>query len=141
MLFRRFRAFEDEKCFYPSATTMGERGWFRVSLYYLHSTNKFLSPDLENPEVGMYVLSIPASAADAVGVNLDFIKTLVASVLSMFFIKVKPGCFSNNPRSLPGNPPDCIVLNSWVFNNFVLADELFAEALRRFETCLLVSND
>ena len=92
---------------------MGERGGgVRVSLYYLHSTNKFLSPDLENPKVGMYVLSIPVSAADAVGVNLDCIKTLVASVLSIFFIKVKPSCFSNNPRSLPGNQPDCTVLNS-----------------------------
>ena len=48
--------------------------------------------------------------------------------------------FSNGPKSLPRNPPDYPILCNWVFNNFVLADELFAKALRSLETCVLVNN-
>ena len=48
--------------------------------------------------------------------------------------------FGNGPRSLPKNPPDCTIWNSWVFDNFKLADELFAKALSNFETCVSVSN-
>ena len=38
-------------------------------------------------------------------------------------------------------PPDCIMLDKWVFENFILADELFAKALRIFETSASVSNN
>ena len=34
-----------------------------------------------------------------------------------------------------------IILDNWVFDNFILADELFAKVLRIFETCALVSNN
>ena len=27
------------------------------------------------------------------------------------------------------NPPDCIILDKWVFENFILADETFAKTL------------
>ena len=37
------------------------------------------------------------------------------------------------------NPPNCAILDSWVFDNFRLADELFAKALQTLEACLLVS--
>ena len=42
---------------------------------------------------------------------------------------------------IPPNPPNCIILDKWVFENFILADETFAKALRIFETCVFVNND
>ena len=39
------------------------------------------------------------------------------------------------------NPLDRIMLDSRVFDNFILADELFAKALHRLEICLSVNND
>ena len=35
---------------------------------------------------------------------------------------------------------DCIILDDWVFEDFVLADEPFAKAFPIFETCLSVNN-
>ena len=66
------------------------------------------------------------------------LKTLLANGLSTF-IKGKP-VFSNDPRSLPRTPSDCTILDSWVFDNFILADELFTKALWALETCLSVNN-
>ena len=57
-----------------------------------------------------------------------------------FFIKDNP-IFSNGPRGLPRNPPDYVILDNWVFDNLISANELLAKALRRFETCLLVNNN
>ena len=73
-------------------------------------------------------------------VNPNGIKTLSANGLSAFFIKSNP-VFSNGPKSLPKNPPNCLILCNWVFDNFKLAEELFAKALRSFETCVLVKNN
>ena len=56
------------------------------------------------------------------------------------FIKGNP-VFSNGPESLPKNPPDCPISCNWVFDNFILAEELFAKALWSFETCVLVNNN
>ena len=39
----------------------------------------------------------------------------------------------------PRIPPNCIILNSSVFENFILADKPFAKALRIFETCVSVN--
>ena len=60
--------------------------------------------------------------------------------LSKFPVKSNP-VFSNDPKSLPTNPPDCPNLCNWVFNNFILDEELFAKALRSQETCVLVNNN
>ena len=60
--------------------------------------------------------------------------------LSTFPIKGNP-VFSNGPKSLPRNPLDCPILYDWVFDNSILAEELFANALRSFETCVLVNNN
>ena len=60
--------------------------------------------------------------------------------LSKFPVKRNP-VFSNDPKSLPTNPPDCPNLCNWVFNNFILDEELFAKALRSHETCVLVNNN
>ena len=55
-------------------------------------------------------LCIPASAA-AASVNFYGIETLLANGLITFFINVSP-VFNNGPRSLPGNLPDCTILDN-----------------------------
>ena len=62
-----------------------------------------------------------------------------SSGLSTFFIKSNL-VFSNGSKSLLKNPLDCSILCDWVFDNFILAEELSAKALRSFETCVLVNN-
>ena len=44
-------------------------------------------------------------------------------------------------KSLRKNLPVCPILCNRVFDSFVLAEELFAKALRSFETCALVNNN
>ena len=39
--------------------------------------------------------------------------------------------FSNGPKNLPKNPPDCPILYNWVFDNFILAEELFAKSFTK----------
>ena len=39
------------------------------------------------------------------------------------------------------NNPNYNILDRLVFDHFVLADELFAKALRSLETCRLVNNN
>ena len=80
------------------------------------------------------------SVADAAAVNPNGIKTLLASVFSTFFIKGK-SVFSNGLRNLLKNSLDCLILCNWVFDNFILADELFAKVLRSLETHVLVNNN
>ena len=77
-----------------------------------------------------------ASAA----VNLKGIKTLWANGLITFLINGNP-VLSNGPSNLSKDPPDCIILDNWVFDNFISADKWFAKDLRRFETFLLVNNN
>ena len=61
------------------------------------------------PEAKIF-LCIPASAADAVAVNPNGIKTLLANGLITFFINDL--VFSNGPRSLPRNSRDYIILDN-----------------------------
>ena len=56
-------------------------------------------------------LCIPASAADADVVNPYGIKTLLANGLITFVINGNP-VFSNRPKRLPRNSPDCIILDN-----------------------------
>ena len=86
------------------------------------------------------LLWIAAFVADAPAVNTNGIKTLLASGLSTFFIKSNP-VFSNGPKGLLKNLPDFPVLCNWVFDNFLLAEELLAKSLQSFETCVLVNNN
>ena len=67
-------------------------------------------------------------------------KTLLANDLSTFSIKDNP-VFDNVPKGLPKNPPDCTIVCNWVFDNFTLANKLFAKALRSLKTCVLVNNN
>ena len=88
-------------------------------------------------------LWIAGFVADTAAVNPDAIKTLLANGLSTFSIKDNSG-FSNGPKSLPKNPPDCPILCNWVFmqfDNFILADEPFVKALRSLQTCVLVNKN
>ena len=39
------------------------------------------------------------------------------------------------------NPPNHTILDNWVFENFILADEPFAKALRIFETKVSVNSN
>ena len=49
------------------------------------------------------------SVADTDAVKPNGMKTFLANGLITFFIKGKP-VFSNGPKSVPKNPPDCSVL-------------------------------
>ena len=84
-------------------------------------------------------LKIGTSVTDAAAVNPTVIKTLLANGFSISFIKGNP-IFTNGPESLPKNPPDCPTLYNYVFDSFVLTEELFAKALRSLETCVLANN-
>ena len=79
--------------------------------------------------------NLAASVTDAAAANPNGIKTLLANGLSTFFIKGNP-VFSNGPKSLLKNPPDCPMLCNQLFDNFILAKELFSKALQTFETCV-----
>ena len=81
------------------------------------------------------ILFLIAFIADTATVYPNGIKTLAANGLSTFFIKSKP-VFSVGPRIMPKYTPDCLILCNWVLNDFILADELFAKALRNLETCV-----
>ena len=48
--------------------------------------------------------------------------------------------FRNGLISLPGGSPDCIILDSWFFDNFILANKLYPKALTSLEACILVNN-
>ena len=57
------------------------------------------------------------------------VKTLLASGLRIFIIE-SDQVFSNGPKILTKNSPDCHILSNWVFDNFILAEELSSKALR-----------
>ena len=86
------------------------------------------------------LLWIPASVTGVATVNPNGIKTLLVNGVSIFFINSK-STLINDWRNLIRNPLDCIMLDSRVFDNFMLADELFANLLHRLEICLSVNND
>ena len=92
---------------------------------------------MPNPKIFFWIVGFVAAAA---AVNRDGIKTLLVSGLSTFFIKGKP-VFINGPKIIPINSPYCPILWNLVFDNFILADELFLKALQSLETCLLVNDD
>ena len=61
-------------------------------------------------------------AADAAAVNPRGTKTYLANGLITFFISGNPA-FSNGPRSLLRNLPDCIILDNWVFDKLISVDK------------------
>ena len=92
---------------------------------------------------------IAASVADVAVVDPNGIKTLLANVFSTFFIKGKT-FFSNDPKILPKSLCGCPILYNWVFDRFILADELsdrfilvdeLSKTLQSLETCVVVNNN
>ena len=77
-------------------------------------------------------LCIPASAVDAVAVNHNGTKKVLANGLIT--------CFINGLLLwiLPRSPPNCAILD---IVSSILAYDLLAKALRRVATCLLVNNN
>ena len=67
------------------------------------------------------------------------IKTLLADGLSTSIIKGKP-VFISGRACLPKNASDYSCSN-WIFDNFLLAEELFAKTLESLKTCVLVNNN
>ena len=61
-------------------------------------------------DLSLDFLCIPASAAAAAAINPKRIKMLLTNGVITFFISGNI-VFSNCPRSLPRNPPDCIILD------------------------------
>ena len=47
---------------------------------------------------------------------------LLANGLITFFINGRP-VFNNGPSSLSRNPPDCLILDIWVFDNLISVDK------------------
>ena len=91
---------------------------------------------IPDPKIFFWITSSVA----AVAVNPNGIKTLLVDGLSVFSDKGNP-IFSNGPKSVPKNPPDCPILCSWVFYSFILAVEPFSKALRSIEACVLINNN
>ena len=60
------------------------------------------------PSISSFEIINIVSAAYSAAFNPNDIKTLLASGLSIFFIKSKPA-FSTGPRSLPRKPPNCTI--------------------------------
>ena len=81
-----------------------------------------------------------AAAAAAAAVNPNGNNTLLADGFITLFINGNP-VFNNGPSNLPRNPTNCTIFDNWVFENLISTDELLANALRIFKTCLLVNNN
>ena len=75
------------------------------------------------------VLTDP-SVAVANAVNPNGVQTFLANGLSTFFIKGNP-VFSNGPKRLPKNHPDCPILCRLSY--FMLTENLLAKALQSLE--------
>ena len=90
-----------------------------------------------DPDIFLWIV---ASVADAVAVNPNGIKTLLANGLSTFLIKGNL-VFNNSLKSLLNNPCGCPILCNWVFDNFILAAEFYVKALRSRETCVLINDN
>ena len=94
------------------------------------SSFDIISVVVQEPKI--FFFCILASAADAAAVNPNGIETLLANGNPVL---------SNGPRRLPRNPPDCTNLDNRIFYSLLSVDKLFAKALRRSATCLLVNNN
>ena len=74
--------------------------------------------------------SITASDADTAALNV-IIKLLADGLITLL---IQSNLFFNNvPKSLTRNLPNYTILNNWVFDNFILADDLFTESLWNIE--------
>ena len=115
---------------------------------YLRDLTVFIIPFISLSEIINFVISHPkkfffwiaTSVVDAAAVNRNGFKTLSFNSCSTFFLKDKP-VFSNDPKSLATNLPDCSILCNWVFDSFMLAEESFEKAIQGLETFVLINNN
>ena len=49
--------------------------------------------------------------------------------------------FRNGHKSLRRNSPNCPILCNWGFDDFILAEKLFAKSLWNLKICVLVNNN
>ena len=68
-----------------------------------------------------------ASSVAVAALNANGIKILLAN---------DAACFSNASKSLPRNVPHCPFLCNSIFDNFILADKLFAKVLQSLRNCV-----
>ena len=94
----------------------------------LISSLEIINPVAPDQSIFLWINASIVAAA----IRPNGVKTLFVNVLSTFPIKGNP-FFSHGPKIIPKNPPDCLILCNSVFDNFILADEPFAKALRSFE--------
>ena len=85
----------------------------------------------------MNFLRNSCSVVDSASVNPNRIKTLLPSSLITFFPNGKP-TFIKGLRTLPKNPPYCIILENCACNNFVLEGNFFAKSWESLVTGLSV---
>ena len=90
------------------------------------SSLEIINAVLPDPKIFIW---IAAPVDDTTAVYLNGIKMPLANGLSTLPIK---GIlfFSYGPKSVPKNPCDCPILCIWVLDSFILAEELFANALK-----------
>ena len=86
------------------------------------SSFEIINVVIPDPNFFSWIASLVANAA---AVYSNVIKTLLA-VSSTFSKPV----FTNGCKILPANPPDSHFLCNWVFEDSILADEIFPKALR-----------
>ena len=85
------------------------------------------------------VVFLKILAISTILLNLSSDTSLAISYTSLIVSDVALAGF--NIRSKKLNPPNCIILDKWVFEKCVLADEPFAKVLRSLEICALVNNN
>ena len=83
------------------------------------------------------IFLIASSVADTTFISPNDNKTLLGKSLSTFFMIGKPA-FSNVPKILHKSRLIALFYANEFFDNFILANELCAQALRSLQTCVLV---
>ena len=72
---------------------------------------------------------------------MNYIAAFSLTLLSTFFTSDKNKFFGKFITDSCKDPPNCTILDSWFFENYILTDKLFAKALQIFETCVSVNNN
>ena len=115
---------------------------FIIKSNYLGDLTVFMMPFISSFEIINVIVPYP-NIFLLIATSVAYAVLLILMVLKHsfipFFMLGNPA-FSNGHKSLPKNLLDCSILYHCVLDKFTLAEELFAKASRRFETCVL-END
>ena len=77
-------------------------------------------------------MHLPSDLGRSLSVSIIFINIVSSIILHESIPGEKGG-------KIERNPPTCIISDGWVFDNFLLADEVFAKALSSLETSVSVN--